>query len=74
MASDVSWFRIDETTPKNPFILAEVKKAGSLRKLARKLGIHLNQLSKALNKKKCYKITKIKIAKYYGKDTIEIFS
>lgn len=74
MAQSDTWFKIDESTPKNAFLLEKVKEHGSLRKLARKIGISYNFLSLALNKKKVSTNIKLKIAKFFQKDTIEIFN
>jgi len=73
MPKSDTWFRIDESKPKNPFLLEKVKEAESLRKLAKKIGIGYNYLSLALNNKPIPKWIKLKIARYFGKDTIEIF-
>lgn len=66
-------FIIDENTFKNPFLLAEIKKVGSLRKLAQKMHLSPTTISLALNNKLECKATKIRIAKFFNKDTIEIF-
>ena len=66
-------YKIDESTPKNAFILAKVREAESLSKLALKIGIAKGILSKALNKKYISKNAKLIIAKFFNKDTIEIF-
>jgi len=66
-------YKLDENTPKNPFLLEKVKEAGSVSKLAKLIGLNKGILSLALNNKHISDESKIKIAKYFGKDTLEIF-
>ena len=74
MPSKDTYFKINENTPKNSFILSFLKEKGiSLKTLAKEMNMHLTTLSLALNKKKISISAKLKIAKYFGKDTIEIF-
>jgi len=73
MPSADYYYRIDETTPKNPFLLEKVKLVGSLRKLAKKIEVNPSLLSLSLNKKKISLKAMIKIAKYFNKDTREIW-
>ena len=66
-------YQIDESTPKNPYLLEKVKEAGSLRKLAKLIEINPAMISFALNNKEISTSAKIKIAKYFDKDSAEIF-
>jgi hypothetical protein len=68
-----TYYKIDETTPKSRFLLKKVKEHGGVRPLAKKIGINHATLSLALNLKPISKMAMLKIAKFFGKDTIEIF-
>ena len=67
-------YKINESLPTNAFLLARIKEAGSLRKLAKMMDMYYVLLSNALHKKPISNRAKIKIAKYFNKDTIEIFN
>lgn len=74
MTKSSSWYEIDETTPKNRFLLRKVKQFGGVRALARKIGVYPVIISSALNKKHISDEMKLKIARFFGKDTIEIWN
>lgn len=69
-----TWFKIDESKPKNDILLNLLKENNlSVRALARAIQVQPYIISWALNKKTITKEQKIKIARFFGKDTIEIF-
>lgn len=73
MPSSDTWFKTDESKPKNAFLKKKVEEYGSVRKLAKAIGVPAWYVSNALNKRYLHPTGKIKIAKFFGKDTIEIF-
>jgi len=73
MASEDTWFKIDETKPHNAYLLKKIKEVGSLRKLAKILDVSAPTMSNALNNKDISKLTKLKIAAFFKVDTIEIW-
>ena len=74
MPSTDTYYKIDESSPKNTYLLKYIKSSGkSLRQVAKDMNINISSLSQALNKKKVTKPIKLKIAKFFGVDTIEVF-
>ena len=75
MARSDTYFKIDETKDLNEFLLEMVKEYGSVRKLAKEIGIDPSTVSLGLNNKsQMTKASKIKIARFFNKDTIEIWN
>jgi len=75
MAKKDTYYKIDETKPKNPLLLKLLKERcdGVVSELARRCGVHKATISSALNKKRISLESMIKIARYFRKDTREIW-
>ena len=68
MAKKDTYYKIDETKPKNALLLKLLKEHcdGVVSELARRCGVHKATISSALNKKKISLEAMIKIARYFS--------
>lgn len=74
MPSSDTYFKIDESTPKNAYLLNYLNSSGkSLSQLARDIKVSKRIISEALNNKKLTNSMMIRIAKHFGVDSREIF-
>ena len=74
MAKSDTYFKIDESKPKNLKLLNLMRlKDLSVSELARRCQINKSRVSLALNNKEVSLKHKIKIARYFNKDTREIW-
>lgn len=74
MPKSDTYFKIEENSVKNAILLDLLKKYKlSVSELARRCQVNKSIISLALRNKYISKIVKIKIAKYFGMDTLELF-